>query len=393
MIKQTYISCPLSIPSEDLEKVIKLVKGYNLNRVHWYGRSTAYDTEVYDTVIDKSDAFILVLPGMVWSIAVKDLTAGCKREYGRAMIDAKKQLFIAYKRMNGEISIYQAITQDGIIRGVTGSVNVFQTAVAEGNRHTKENEEMAAKAPQPTPAQEKAASKLKDYFGIGDDYFEDQPIIGRYDVAKYARSDIRIFQYANQLFNSNPKMGRDDYHNKIDAFAESVRQQDKAMQLAVAYGSKPSQRYDDYVEKIRKDWIAGMEVHEISDKHSLAPSYVSATIDRNRSKIEWGRKVAKDTLSAFQEAMIDQSLQKYREELSRYLGINKPSKTGLNYHELLKKHLEHRTPAQEQPLAALLPKEGDKVESSGYIVEHKDGKWEWEIKNPDYIDERLVIFF
>lgn len=349
MIKSAYISCPLSIPSVDLEAVIKKVRECNLNNLHYYGRGTAYDTNVYDAVIDKANAFILILPGMVWSVAVKDLTAGCRREYGRAMIDTEKQLFIAYKRMNGQIGIYQAITRNGIIRGVTDSVNVFHTAVADGNRHTAET------AACPTPAQQKVQSKLKDYFGIGDDWDDlpaeavpnkpkevDRPA-GVEDVNMYdPKVNINIFNFARSLYHSKYGISATNFHKEVVAFAESERQKAKATKLAEAYDATQ-------------------------------------------------QSLAKLLEADYEKAMYQQSERKYQEESMRY--------KGLNYHELLKKHLEHRTPVSEQPLAMLLPKEamapkeGDKVDSNGYTVEFKNGVWEWEIKNPNYIDERLLMFF
>lgn len=344
MIRQAYISCPLTVPSGDLEAVIMKAKSFNLNKVHYYGRGTAYDTAVYDKVIRESDAFILILPNMAWSIEYSKLTSGCRREFDVAMQNPNMQLFIAYKTSSGSIYIYIYSGQINYNKTVTHSISGlsctagnFAQEVAKGNTYTKQSEELKEIAKKQMAAPAKAPDKkssLKDYFGVGYDWDDmpqeavpNKPRVNHSDLVRYSGLELSLWEYANNLYNSNRSLPAEDFHAHMEEHIRKVRQVQKVEKLRQAY--HPT----DHISKLNSQL----------------------------------------------------------------------SKRGIDYHELLKKHLEHRTPVQEQPLAMIMPKEA--LEERGYLKDGptnvgmvyttSDGKthWEWAIPNPYYIDERLVMFF
>lgn len=334
MIKQAYISCPLTVPSEDLENVIKRVKSFNLNKVHYYGRGTAYNTEVYDSVIDNSDAFILVLPGLAWAIDYSKLTTGCRREFDRAMQNPNKQLFIAYKMASGIMNIYSATIEYlpqpatttalpivSCIKGLSSTSGNFAQEVTKGNEHTKATAPTTKpKTSWPDMIQEQAEAYKKE--------------------------------------------------------ADAIRQAEKLKKFAEAYGAKGhSSLYEQLHGEPKK-----LEYAMPKDPKKWTDLMEQRITEHYEAQVKtW-----------------EQQLLQYEQHGLAGNKTRGLDEAKLDYAKMLKNgRIPKSTPINEQPLAAIaIPKETVKGAGRDYTIERDaDGTWRWEFQIKLDYDPRLLLFF
>lgn len=129
-ISSCYLSCPLSVPQQTLDKYIKKLRQcLPTEQVRYYKRGTSYDEGVYDMTIYGADAFVLVLPDNSFRLPLDKLTAGCKRELILAM-SCNKRLYLAYEAAQG-FNIYEAVIiyENGIpkrFEGIAGTSGNFE---------------------------------------------------------------------------------------------------------------------------------------------------------------------------------------------------------------------------------------------------------------------------
>lgn len=428
MVKSAYISCPLSVSEGDLEKVIQKTKEFNLDRVYYYKKGTAYDTEAYDRIIQSHDAFILVLPNFAWAMDYDKMTSGCRRELKIAR-DAKRKMYLAYKTTSGLVNIYVMEIEHFFhtdadkklvikaVKGLSSTSMNFAQEVTEGNRHQKEFAETLAKAHKEMaePVQSKGGIPSKDIDEI------------------YAGNTVDID-------------GLPAWANKAaQGWLELMeKRKQSAAQSKVNIQTEENQKYMAKLYNLYEDKLRGkrgyeMPFNDFLDSNHLRTISIAQLNDIIRSCIE-GKASIKNGLY---ETEAEKQLRK-TEQLAAAYSREKTLMPGTDFHQKMEKHWEDQiqhwteqarlmeehmwndnlnnglneaqldyakmlkngrvpksTPINEQPLAMLMPKEAER----GYIKEdngragvlytYADGSthWEWCIPNPDFIDERLVMFF
>lgn len=143
-ISSCYVSCPLSVPQQTLDKYTQKLRGWiTHDKVWWYQRGSAYKEVFFNKVIQDADAFILVLPNNEFKLPIERLTAGCKRELIHAL-NNNKPTYLAYEAASG-FNIYEAVIEmngssketlynSAIFSGVAGTSGNFEDVVQRTKR-------------------------------------------------------------------------------------------------------------------------------------------------------------------------------------------------------------------------------------------------------------------
>lgn len=419
MIKQAYISCPLTIPSEDLENVIKRVKSFNLNKVHYYSRGTVYNTEIYDQIIDNSDAFILVLPGLAWASDYPKLTTGCRREFDRAMRNPNMQLFIAYRMTSGTINIYNATIEYlpqpanatalptvSCIKGLNSTSGNFAQEVVKDNEHTK----ATAPATKPKTSWPGMIQEQAEIYKI-----EEEARRQREKAAKLgaAYRGVGLYEQLVQEKKVEYAMPKDP-----KKFVDLINDHKVGHPSAVPDS--------DYVTQIKSMWVNSHTVEEISKHYGLHLNYIKQVVYKYRGEKDWQIKtqVKKDWMDEMMDKYFEAMEQHWKEHVKNIeahmwngqpKGLdNRLAKAGKSSEEkwsdTIEKYLDvsnnipKSAPIKQQPLAALLPKEAEVSRGSdfdlastrfGIMYWEADGtvRYKWYHDPAKDIDQRLLMFF
>lgn len=123
-MKTAYISCPMTIPQYKLDEVIKVVAESGAYP-KWWPKGSSYEEGYYTGLIQHCDAFIVMLPDMVWHRPFHKMTSGSRKELQIA-VDAKKPIYLAYKR-NEKSNVYAADVTDTCITGIASTKFNFRS--------------------------------------------------------------------------------------------------------------------------------------------------------------------------------------------------------------------------------------------------------------------------
>jgi hypothetical protein len=117
MLNSIYISVPITTDWDTVLEYSRKLKiaGYQVNV--WY-RNERYCQSVFD----KSDAVLFILPSNKFSASGSDLPTGLKKELSIAYNQHKK-MFVGYKTSAGEFNIYDAETNGIFINAISGTAN------------------------------------------------------------------------------------------------------------------------------------------------------------------------------------------------------------------------------------------------------------------------------
>jgi hypothetical protein len=124
MKANVYISCPISVSSEDFSKVIGLVARMGGKPQYWV-RGTTYKGH---EDIKTCDAFVLVTPNNEFALSLFNISSGCRFEINLANHNAKR-LFLAYTNKDG-LAIYEAKMNRVRYEGMPYTTNVFAKHMA-----------------------------------------------------------------------------------------------------------------------------------------------------------------------------------------------------------------------------------------------------------------------
>lgn len=118
-----YVSCPMSIPTENRNKILEYAKKHHHTVLAWE-RGTEYTQECVDA-IKNCAGFVVILPNMAFKHYTHTLPAGTRKELMLAL-DLQKPIYIGYKSHEGYFvyaAEYQIDFEKGIgtIEGVAGS--------------------------------------------------------------------------------------------------------------------------------------------------------------------------------------------------------------------------------------------------------------------------------
>lgn len=94
-IRRVYVSCPMSVPQTELDKVLKHLKSLGVAACAWE-RGTPYT----DDPVRYCDAFIIMLPDNKFNYEVEKLPTGTKNELKLA-INFEKPVYLAYLPIGG----------------------------------------------------------------------------------------------------------------------------------------------------------------------------------------------------------------------------------------------------------------------------------------------------
>jgi len=134
---KAYISCPISVPSQNLELIINEVPvKYD---VYYWNRKEKYNSDW----LQSADVFIIVLPNNRFNYAIDELPIGVKRELKEAMLYNKK-IFLAYRNTSGNICFYETHITSVLIEGKPGTTDkiYFYDKSVKGDNKTIIQEEM-----------------------------------------------------------------------------------------------------------------------------------------------------------------------------------------------------------------------------------------------------------
>lgn len=116
-MKDVYISCPKTVSQETLDKVIKLVRETGIAPMYWQ-KDSPYDPNRFTWIIQQCSAFIIILPGLSWSINAQKMTSGSRKELNVA-VNAGIPVYIAYENRGDGLGIYTADVKIARIVGDT----------------------------------------------------------------------------------------------------------------------------------------------------------------------------------------------------------------------------------------------------------------------------------
>lgn len=109
-----YISCPISIPQSDLDKVATLLRQNSIEPDYWIRNCGYYDK---DLINDTYDGVVFMLPNNRFNYSTHDLPVGVKKELSIAH-SAGKKIYLAYKNAIGNYNIYKTEQDFYTFRGV-----------------------------------------------------------------------------------------------------------------------------------------------------------------------------------------------------------------------------------------------------------------------------------
>ncbi len=118
-----FISCPESVPYEDLLETAKLCRSAGHTVDYWTRMRHSYDSQS----IRRADVVVFLLPNNEWSTDIDALPIGVHREMNLAL-DLNKKLAIAYKsKTAGTMQIYEAKAHQNIIDDIifTGVASTY----------------------------------------------------------------------------------------------------------------------------------------------------------------------------------------------------------------------------------------------------------------------------
>lgn len=123
-----YVSCPMSVRQDILDKVISVVDNSLLPgwETKAWKRGTIYNSDLPD----KAEAIVVILPRNMWGMFLKDISQGTRTEIQNAW-EKDKPIYLAYKAADGEYRIYNVefelnSSQTLVdITGVRGSSSLF----------------------------------------------------------------------------------------------------------------------------------------------------------------------------------------------------------------------------------------------------------------------------
>lgn len=108
-----YLSCPMSIPEEKLEEVIKhLFNAAPDNQVRWWKRGTVYNEERF---IKECDLFVVILPDAAWACTATRIPRGTRSEVELAT-KYQKPIGLAYWSSEG-LAVYDTRLSSSTITG------------------------------------------------------------------------------------------------------------------------------------------------------------------------------------------------------------------------------------------------------------------------------------
>lgn len=117
--KQIYISCPIVVDEQILNRFASMVNGMvGLKEYHWGRRSNRYSEEKFY----ESDAYLFILPHNKFKASNDELPIGLKRELKTAH-ETGKRIFVGYITKSGDLSIYSARTNGRDIEGIPGTTH------------------------------------------------------------------------------------------------------------------------------------------------------------------------------------------------------------------------------------------------------------------------------
>src|SRR5688572_22834200 len=127
IMKRAYVSCPMTVSQQTLDKVIAVVSKHAY-AIHWV-KGSDYDEKAMKKIITDADAFILILPEVSWMCKYSSMTSGSRKEFLHA-VDANVPVFIAYRSSEG-MGIYATeIKKNG--------VNILSVSGIASTRHNFE---------------------------------------------------------------------------------------------------------------------------------------------------------------------------------------------------------------------------------------------------------------
>lgn len=141
-----YVSCPISIPEKDLQRILNRLERLEFKDTtikHWV-RNTMYYTED----LTHANAVVIVLPALKW-LNSSDLPTGIERELDKA-VKMKKPIFLAYENMHRDINFYETVISVNSkgklsIKGIEGTSHKFEKSIVdlESKTLSKQYEEIS----------------------------------------------------------------------------------------------------------------------------------------------------------------------------------------------------------------------------------------------------------
>lgn len=121
-----YISCPVSVPQKELDKVAEALKGTISGGVCYWLRGSHYT----DKYIQGTDVFVLMLPRNRFAMDIKHLPAGCRTELRKAK-NLNKRIYLAYTKSSSNtpsfyetnVDIVKDISSVSEITGLPGTTS------------------------------------------------------------------------------------------------------------------------------------------------------------------------------------------------------------------------------------------------------------------------------
>ena len=110
---RTFIICPVIVPIETLQKVVKAVESTGSQAFYW-DRHTKYDP----LLLYHADAVVIVPPRNEFNFNRIALPNGASREFNDALED-NTPIYLAHCNLNGSYFIYRAHINNASILGVS----------------------------------------------------------------------------------------------------------------------------------------------------------------------------------------------------------------------------------------------------------------------------------
>lgn len=92
------------------------------NKVSDMGHDATYwkmGTEYDKSMLDDADAVIFILKDYYWQLKLSDVTRGARSEINRCL-EQNKSVYVAYKRLDSDLRIYEAEILKDRISGIQG---------------------------------------------------------------------------------------------------------------------------------------------------------------------------------------------------------------------------------------------------------------------------------
>lgn len=117
--KRVYISCPISVPENVLNKFYNELYRITYIDPYYWERGTTYDPQM----IVHADAVVFILPDTGFVANYFELPPGVRKELRYAYVNNKK-IFLGYITRNGDYQFYEASVDENVsIRGIGGTYN------------------------------------------------------------------------------------------------------------------------------------------------------------------------------------------------------------------------------------------------------------------------------